>query len=259
MTEASSTPIHVKRLDDGRLWDVTIGGGKGNILNEDVITALTELFREAENAKPLRAVCLHGQGRHFSFGASVEEHLPEEVGVMLARFHRLFKTMLDSAVPCLAAVRGQCLGGGLELASFCHLVFAAPDAKFGQPEIVLGVFAPMGSILLPERVGRSRAEDLCLSGRSIDAQEAFRIGLADQIADDPESAALAYARDSLLPRSASSLRFAVKAARLGLAKRLGGELAELEALYLDELMASGDAEEGLRAFLEKRNPVWRDS
>ena len=251
-------PIRVERLEDGALWDVELGGGKGNILDAQLIDALAELFRDAADTKALRAVCLRGQGRHFSFGASVEEHLPDEVGVMLARFHGLFSTMLESAVVCLAAVRGQCLGGGLELAAFCHRIFASPDAKFGQPEIVLGVFAPMGSILLSERLGSSGAEDLCLSGRSISARDAYRIGLADVIDENPEKAALAYAREHLVPRSASSLRFAVRAARLGLSKRLDSELPEMERLYLDELMASSDAEEGLRAFLDKRSPDWRN-
>jgi len=254
----SIRPIHVEKLEDGALWDVELGGSKGNILDAKLIDALTEIFREAVETKALRAVCLRGQGRHFSFGASVEEHLPGEVDVMLARFHGLFRTMLESAVVCLAAVRSQCLGGGLELAAFCHRIFASPDAKFGQPEIVLGVLAPMGSILLSERLGRSGAEDLCLSGRSINASDAYRIGLADVIDDDPERAALAYAQEYLVPRSASSLRLAVRVARLGLSKRLDGELPEIERLYLEELMASSDAEEGLRAFLDKRTPHWRN-
>jgi cyclohexa-1,5-dienecarbonyl-CoA hydratase len=163
-----------------------------------------------------------------------------------------------SSVPALAAVRGQCLGGGLELASFCHRVFAAPDARLGQPEIVLGVFAPVASLMLPERIGRANAEDLCLTGRIVDASEAKQMGLVDVVAEEPEKAALEYARTHLLPRSASSLRHAVRALRLPLSRRLEGELARLERLYLEDLMGTQDAAEGIQAFLEKRAPVWRN-
>jgi cyclohexa-1,5-dienecarbonyl-CoA hydratase len=143
--------------------------------------------------------------------------------------------------------------------TLCHRVFASEDAKFGQPEIMLGVFAPAASVLLAERVGRGAAEDLCLSGRSITADEAFRIGLVDQIAEnDPAEEAAAYARTHLLPRSASSLRLAAKAVRAGLRARLVMELPEVERIYLKELMATDDAVEGLQAFLEKRPAIWRD-
>jgi cyclohexa-1,5-dienecarbonyl-CoA hydratase len=157
-----------------------------------------------------------------------------------------------------AAVKGQCLGGGLELASVCHRLFATADAKFGQPEIALGVFAPIASIVLPERIGRANGEDLCLTGRIVTAAEAKQMGLVDELVEgDPGDAALAWARAHFTARSASSLRMAVKAVRADLAARIRTELPVLEAMYLDELMATRDANEGLRAFLEKRAPVWR--
>ncbi|MCJ7626896.1 MAG: enoyl-CoA hydratase-related protein, partial [Longimicrobiales bacterium] len=162
-------------------------------------------------------------------------------------------------VVTLAAVRGQCLGGAMELAIFCNRIFASPDANFGQPEIVLGVLAPVASVMLSERVGRGRAEDLLITGRSLPAEEALSIGLVDEIADDPESAALKYAREHLLPKSASSLRFAVRAARAGFEKRVRVELAEVERLFLEELIDTADAQEGLTAFLEKRAPEWKNS
>ena len=255
--EPATQPIRLQRLEAGALWDVEFGGSKGNILDSELIRALTELFDDASKTREVRAVCLRGRGKHFSFGASVEEHRPEEVDAMLPRFHALFRRMLESSVVCLAAVRGQCLGGGLELASFCHRIFASPDAKFGQPEILLGVFAPMGSILLSERVGRPAADDLCLSGRTISATDALRIGLVDVLDDAPEKAAAAYARDHLVPHSASSLRHAVRAARYGLSKRLENELPVIERMYLEDLMSTRDAKEGIQAFLDKRAAQWR--
>lgn len=254
----SPDPVAIEPLDNGALWRVTMGGSKGNVLDAALMDALTRVFRDAAAAPELRAICLEGDGAHFSFGASVQEHLPDRVAGMLRRFDDLVRALLDSHVIVIAAVRGQCLGGGLELATLCHRIVSSRGAKFGQPEIALGVFAPVASIVLTERIGRGHAEDLCLSGRSITADEAFRMGLVDEIADgDPSAAAIAYAREHLVPRSASSLRLAVEAARAGLVARLGHDLPIVERLYLERLMTTNDAAEGLRAFLEKRPPVWR--
>jgi cyclohexa-1,5-dienecarbonyl-CoA hydratase len=255
MTELA---LNVERLESGAYWDVELSGSKGNVLDSTLIDALTALFEEATDARDLKAICLRGRGKDFSYGASVREHLPEEVEAMLPRFHRMFRAMNQSAVFSLAAVRGSCLGGGLELASFCHRVVAAPDARLGQPEIVLGVFAPVASLVLPERIGRAAAEDLCLSGRTVGAEEALAMGLVDAVAEAPEAAALEYAKAHLLPRSASSLRYAVRALRHSLTRRLDEELERLEGLYLEELMATEDAKEGIRSFLAKRPPEWRN-
>jgi cyclohexa-1,5-dienecarbonyl-CoA hydratase len=256
----SDSPIAVTRLDDGAIWRVTFGSGRGNILDGAALDALADVFSMAKSAVHLKAICLEGSGRHFSFGASVEEHLPHAVDEMLGRFHRLVLAMVESDVVVLGVVRGQCLGGGLEVVSLCHRIFVSRESRLGQPEIVLGVFAPVASILLPERIGRARAEDLCLSGRSIGADEALAMGLVDQIApDDPMDDALAYARTHLLPRSGSSLRMAVRAVRRSLRTRLRTELPVIERMYLDELMPTADAVEGLRAFLDKREPAWRDA
>jgi cyclohexa-1,5-dienecarbonyl-CoA hydratase len=250
--------VRVVRLECGALRRAVLCGSRGNVLDRAAVEALDAVAREAGEDARVRAVILEGEGAHFSYGASVAEHLPGEVAEMLSRFHRLFETILQSGVVWLAAVRGRCLGGGLELAAFCHRVFAAPDATLGQPEIALGVFAPLASAWLPERVGRAAAEDLCLTGRSVGAAEALAMGLVDAVADDPSAAAEAWARAHLLPRSASSLRHAARALRADVETRLPARLRDLEARYLGGLMASEDALEGLRAFLEKRAPAWRD-
>jgi cyclohexa-1,5-dienecarbonyl-CoA hydratase len=170
--------------------------------------------------------------------------------------HRLVLRMVDSPVPILVAIRGQCLGGGLEVAMAGHLLFVAPDASLGQPEIKLGVFAPAASCLLPELVGPARALDLLISGRSLNGAEAAAIGLAYEVAADPEAAAAGYFERHLKPKSASSLRQAVKAARLDFSARIESKLASVERLYLDELMKTHDAVEGLEAFIAKRAVQW---
>jgi len=249
--------IRLESMDDGAFWRVTFGGARGNILDRATMADLAATFRRARATRALKAICLEGAGADFSFGASVQEHLPAEVPAMLAGLRALVLDLLESGVVVLASVRGQCLGGGLELASVCHRVFASPDAILGQPEIALGAFAPLASIVLPMRIGRAHAEDLCLTGRTIGADTALSIGLVDKIATDPVLAALTWARTHLAGRSASSLRLAVRAIRADLTARIRSELPVLETLYIEELMATSDAVEGVRAFLEKRPPVWR--
>jgi len=252
-------PVRVEPLDDGAIWRVLLATPKANIVDMEKVQILTAIFERASQAPDLKAIVIEGEGPHFSFGASVQEHLPDQVQAMLRGFHDLFRRMLDASVFTLAAVRGQCLGGGLELVFFCNRVVASPDAKLGQPEIMLGVFAPVASAALADRVGRGAAEDLCISGRSVSAEEALRIGLADEVADDPGEAALAYVRKYLLSKSASSLRMAQRAVRRDFGERFRREIAEVERMYVEELMATADANEGLNAFLAKREPQWKNA
>jgi cyclohexa-1,5-dienecarbonyl-CoA hydratase len=240
--------------EGGALARVVFDGGKGNVIDRPLLRELARALREAE-ASDAKAVLLEGAGDHFSFGASVEEHRPAKVRDFLREFHALFRELLDRPLPRIAVVRGQCLGGGLELALACQRIFAARGAKLGQPEIKLAVFAPVASLLLPQRIGQPAADDLLLTGRSVAAEEALALGLVDSVADDPLVAARDWVRTHLLPLSASSLRFAARAAWTASAALVRARLDELEKLYLDELMATPDAVEGITAFLEKRPPV----
>ena len=229
---------------------------KANIIDAAMINALSTAFDTIPADTALCGVLLDHEGPHFSFGASVEEHLPASCAAMLSALHGLIGQMLDCPVPLLVAVSGQCLGGGFELAAAGGLIFTSPEARFGQPEIKLAVLAPAASALLPERIAQMHAEDLLMSGRSISGEKAVQIGLAIDASDDPQAAALAYFDEHLAPLSASSLRFSVKAARSAFAARAKARLAVLEKLYLDELMQTKDAHEGLTAFLEKRAAKW---
>ena len=254
----SDSPLKVWLDRDGTLLRLRLNRPKANIVDAAMIGALQEAFEQYAGQSALRAVLLDAEGPHFSFGASVEEHLPGSCAEMLRSLHRLIETMLEFPVPVMVAIQGQCLGGGLEVAAAGSLLFAAPDASLGQPEIQLAVFAPAASCLLPERIGLANAEDLLFSGRSVKGEEALAMGLVNQLAEDPEAAAVAYFDKFLAPRSASSLRFAVQAARSEAVARIKAKLASVEALYLDGLMASHDAVEGLNAFLEKRPAKWED-
>jgi cyclohexa-1,5-dienecarbonyl-CoA hydratase len=253
MTEA---PLQVWRERDGRLLRLRLNRPKANIVDAEMIAALEAAFADLEEKRDAQAVLLDHEGRHFSFGASVEEHLPGQCAGMLRSLHALIKRMLAAPVPVLVAVKGQCLGGGLEVAMAGHMIFAAPDAMFGQPEIKLAVFAPAASCLLPRLVARQHAEDLLYSGRSITGERAAEIGLAVQADPDPEAAALAYFDDHLAGLSASTLGFAIDAARARFRDEVSADLDRVETLYLEGLMKTRDAVEGLEAFIGKRAASW---
>ncbi len=253
MTEA---PLKVWRERDGRLLRVRLDRPKANLVDGEMIAALDAVFAGAAENPDMHALLLDHEGPHFSFGASVEEHLPDQCAAMLGGLHALIKKMLACPAPILVAVRGQCLGGGLEVAMAGNLIFVAPDAVLGQPEIKLAVFAPAASCLLPRLVARQHAEDLLCSGRSVSGARAAEIGLALAASPDPEAAALAYFDDHLAGLSASTLRLAVEAVRGRFREEVAAELDRVEALYLETLMRTRDAVEGLEAFIEKRPARW---
>ena len=253
------TRIHVEETHEGRRLRIVLAGGKGNVVDTKMATELTDALETFTRGRHLRGIALEAEGRHFSFGASVEEHAPDLAAGMLEGLHAVVRAILTSELPVIAAVRGACLGGGLELVLPCHRIIAAPDAKLGQPEIALGMFAPAGSALLPGRVGRAVAEDMLLTGRALSGMDALAAGLVDELADDPEAAAAAWFEEHLLPRSATAVRMATRAARTSWIDSALAALATVERTFLDDLMQTADAQEGVRSFLEKRPPNWVDA
>jgi cyclohexa-1,5-dienecarbonyl-CoA hydratase len=254
----SDTPLKTWLEHDGCLLRLRLARPKANLIDAAMISALDEALSRHLSNPDICCVILDAEGPHFSFGASVEEHLPEQCAAMLGSLHGLVIKMLASPVPILAVVQGQCLGGGLELACATSQIFAGIDAGFGQPEIKLGVFAPAASCLLPERIGQVSAEDLLFSGRSISSEEALGIGLVQAVNEHPEQAAVNWFRKHLAKLSTGSLRFAVRAARMQNLERIRKKMALVEKLYIDELMSTHDALEGLTAFMEKRAPSWEN-
>jgi cyclohexa-1,5-dienecarbonyl-CoA hydratase len=253
--------IKTQTLYDGQVFRIILDAPSGNILDRELMTALQQTLESLSDQSHVKLLQLTGAGRHFSFGASVQEHQREQVAGMLAQFHKLFYTLADLSIPTAALISGQCLGGGLELALMAQFLFADRTARLGQPEINLGVFPPPASLLLPLKIGQSRADDLLLTGRILKAEEAHELGLITQLFDDQETlhtGVAAWTEKHILPKSAASLRFGVRAARWQFHRALREGLKELEALYVDQLMATHDANEGITAFLEKRPPTWED-
>jgi len=255
-SDVAEAPVRYSLDEHGGLLRCTLDAAPGNILDRRMLRALSDVLNTHGRTPTVRAILFESAGRHFSYGASVAEHQPEQAADLLREFHGLFRLLIELARPTLAAVRGRCLGAGLELAAFCNFTFAAPDVEMGQPEICLGVIAPVASLILPYRVGQAMADDLCLTGRALGAAEAHACGLVRSVTDDPSAAALALYREHLAPRSGAALPFAVRAARDGFHRAFLERIEAVERLYLDELMATADAVEGITSFLAKRPPRW---
>jgi len=256
---SAPTRIRVEETHEGRRLGIVLTGGKGNVIDRTMARELADTLRIGTGNRHLRAITLSAEGPHFSFGASVQEHAPETAAELLAALHDVILELYASPVPVLAAVRGACLGGGLELVLPCHRIVAAPDAKLGLPEVSLGMYAPAGSVLLPQRVRRPFAENLLLTGRVVRAPEALSEGLVDEVSDDPEAALVAWLEEAVFPHSASALRFAMASARADAIDRVRTTVRGLEKRFCEELMMTADAQEGVHSFVEKRPPVWVDA
>jgi len=253
--------INVEFLYEESVARVILTDGKANILDGIMMAEITELLRSLKNKKDIKLVTFEGAGNNFSYGASVTEHTKEKAAAMLDGFHKMFFTLIDLYIPTLAKISGQCLGGGFELPLACNFIFADKSAKMGQPEIILGVFAPPASVMLPLKVGNARAEELLITGKIISADEARSIGLLNEVFEDKatlDAGTDDWIRKNILPKSASSLRYAVKAARTSFNYFLLKQLPEFAGIYVKELMETHDANEGINAFLEKRKPVWKN-
>jgi len=256
-----SDKIIFESLHDNQVVRLTLNAPKANVLDSEMMTALQTALDKLREQNNVKLVQFIGAGDHFCFGASVPEHTKEKAPGMLKQFHDLFYTLADLAIPTAALISGQCLGGGMELALMCNFLFVDQSAKMGQPEIHLGVFAPPASLILPLKLGQSRADELLLTGKTIAAEEAVKIGLAVNIFDD-RLAMIAgvdtWLEKNILPKSSASLKHAVRAARLEFNDVIKIKLRAQEKLYLDELMATHDANEGIQSFLEKRKPTWQN-
>lgn len=253
------TKIQLTYTHDNTVAHILLNDGKGNVLDKIMMSDLLDCFAEFKQKKNLKLITFQGGGQHFSYGASVEEHTKPNAAMMISTFHRLFYSLMELSIPTVANVTGQCLGGGMELALMCSVLFADQTAVMGQPEINLGVFPPPSSIILPSKIGLAQAEELLITGRSIRATEAHHLGLVNHVYEDRDTL-LSGCRDwiehYIVPKSASSLRYAVQAARCKYNDSLKTYLPQLEHIYINSLMNTNDANEGITAFLEKRKPVW---
>jgi len=254
-------PLRVCVRHEGQHVRLVIDRPKGNIITAEVIAALRASLADLPKAGAVKLVTLEGAGDHFSFGASVEEHLPDAIGRVLPELHALVRDLLAVPAPTAAVVRGRCLGGGFELALACDFIFASQDATLGVPEIALGVFPPAATAILPIKVGAAKAAEAVLTGEATSAARWAELGLVTLVAPaaELESAVDRWFETRLAAKSAAALRHAALAVRMAVRESALPRLAELEDVYLTQLMRTHDAVEGIQAFIAKRAPQWRNA
>jgi cyclohexa-1,5-dienecarbonyl-CoA hydratase len=252
---------HIRFTVEDRVGRISLARAPLNILNIAMMREVGRALEECAGAREMVAVVFEAapEARAFSAGVAIEEHAAETIYQMLESFHNIFRALDRMAKPVLAFVGGAALGGGCELVAACDIVVATERARFGQPEIKLGVFPPVAAIMLPRVIGERRARELILTGELIDAPEALRLGLVNYVvAPDQLEAKGQELLARLRELSAPALEFTRRALDITRAERLEESLARVENLYLNELMKTEDANEGINAFMEKRKPVWRN-
>lgn len=238
---------------------ITLNSPPLNIMNMALLEEINAVLKEWLGLKTLKILVFNAKGKCFSAGVDVGEHVGNLAPKMIGVFHRMFRFLNKFEIPILSSIYGTCLGGGCELAIFSDLVVAAESTKIGQPEVQVGVFPPIATYIMPRIIGRKAAMDLILSGRIISAQEALQMGLVNRVVKDEalEKETKEFIKP-YLKLSAEVLRQTKKAIVAGLMDELEPALKIIEGIYLNELMKTHDANEGLTAFVERRKPVWRN-
>jgi cyclohexa-1,5-dienecarbonyl-CoA hydratase len=252
---------HVRFKVEDRVARLTFARQPVNIFNIAMMQEINAALNQCAQQRELVAIVFDAAAecRAFSAGVAVEEHSDETIFQMLDSFHAIFRNLEQLSRPTIAIVDGAALGGGCELVAACDIVIASERARFGQPEIKLGVFPPVAAVLLPQVIGDKRARELILTGELIEAAEAARLGLVSYLLPVNE---LEQKTTELLSKfrqlSAVALSLTKEAIDLGRGRSLDSALKEVEDLYLNELMKTHDATEGIKAFIEKRKPKWND-
>lgn len=252
---------HIRFSIEDRVARVTFARPPLNIFDIAMMREINLALSECISRREVVAIVFDSatETRAFSAGVAVEDHVEETIYQMLESFHAIFRTLEQLAKPTIAVVDGAALGGGCELVAACDIVIASERARFGQPEIKLGVFPPVACVLLPLIIGDKRARALILTGELIGAQHAARLGLVNHVVPAEQlQQKTAEILAKLRELSGPSLEATRRAIDLGRGRSLDEALAEVENIYLHELMKTEDANEGVKAFMEKRKPVWRN-
>jgi cyclohexa-1,5-dienecarbonyl-CoA hydratase len=252
---------NIKFVIEDRVGRITFARPPLNIFNIAMMREIVEAINECAGEREMVAILFEaGAGaRAFSAGVAVEEHAEETIYQMLDSFHGIFRALEQVGKPVIAVVDGAALGGGCELVAGCDIVIATERSRFGQPEIKLGVFPPVAAVLLPRIIGDKRARELILTGELIDAAESLRLGLVNQVVPHAE---LGQKTQELLVKlrelSAAALEATKRAIDMARGASFEDALRRVEDLYLNELMKTEDAHEGINAFMQKRKPAWKN-
>ncbi len=239
---------------------LTINRPPMNILNIATMEEVNDVLTSLSGNKDIKVLVISSTGeKAFSAGVDVTDHTEDKVERMLQVFHNIFRNMSTLDQVTIAALKGLTLGGGCEIAIFCDLAIAADNLKIGQPEIKLSVIAPIALLILPRLIGLKKTSELLLTGKIIEAVEAEQIGLINKAV--PLASFDTELENFIQPFTELSLvglKFSKKGINLGLETSFLEGLEKIEKIYIDELMVSEDAHEGLKAFVEKRKPLWKN-
>ena len=253
MSDSGTVHVHA----ENRTTWITLDRPPVNVIDIPMMHALSKVLYDVTAKSDF--IVFQGAGeKGFSAGVEVRDHTPDRVREMLAAFHGIFRQLWKADCITIASVHGYCLGGGCELASFCDFVIAGEGAFFGTPEIRLGCFPPVALVLYPHLVGPRAAMHLLLTGRNFSAAEAFQMGLVTRVAPDD---GVKHEVDALLAELRSLSPLILRRLRRELWRDCGLDfeklLHEAEEMYLNEIVRTDDCVEGIRAFIEKRTPVWK--
>ena len=243
--------------DGGAMARIVLRHPKQNILDFQMMDELSASLDQLEALRDVSTILIAAAGEHFSAGVDIPSHTPDKVAIMLEKFHSVIRRLLKTSKVTVAAVKGYCLGGGAELAMTCDIVITTDTAHWGFPEIRLGCYPPVAAAALASVVGQKHAAELILTGRSFDGREAERIGLANRaVPADKLKETVTDCLDRLAALSPSALAHAKRALYSWDAAHFEKGLARAEQIYLKDLIKSEDAQEGIRAWMEKRKPQW---
>jgi cyclohexa-1,5-dienecarbonyl-CoA hydratase len=230
-----------------------------NVIDIAMMDELERTLGDIESRDDISVIDISAEGETFSAGVDVADHTPDKVQEMLTKFHRVILKLVSSRKVTITTVHGSCLGGGAELAMVCDLVYTAEDATWAFPEIKLGCYPPVAATALAALIGQKHAADLILTGRSISGTEAALLGLCNRaVAENQIEAVVRESVDRLLKLSPAALAITKKAIYAWDSVHFDKGLARAEKIYLEELMKTEDAHEGIRAFMQKRSPVWKN-
>jgi cyclohexa-1,5-dienecarbonyl-CoA hydratase len=257
---ASSTVSQLRRIAmtvDDTIAHIELGHAPLNVIDIAMMEELSQTLTEIEARRDVAVIVIRGAGKAFSAGVDVAAHTPEKVEEMLAKFHGVIRALVGTKKVTIAAVHGHCLGGGAELAMVCDMAYTTESAQWGFPEIKLGCYPPVACTALAALVGQKKAAELILTGRTVNGKEAAAIGLATRAVGEAElSSAVEECIQQLLKLSPAALAVAKKASYAWDSMHFDKGLARAEKIYLEELLKTSDANEGIAAFLEKREPSW---
>ncbi len=238
---------------------ITLARPKHNVMNVDMMNELNSLLEALGSDNELKCLVLFGEGKSWCAGVEVGDHKPETAPGMIAVFDRIFELIAGLDIPTIAAVHGASLGGGMELAIACDIVVASSNARFGQPEIKLGFFPPYAVVRLPELVGTAKAIEICTTGRTYTAREAFDMGFVSKVADEEN---FSQTLDGLVEEICGGSPLIIRMNKRAVKMTKGCEFREAARkandYFLNSLMKTEDTVEGIRSFEEKRKPFWKN-